>query len=360
MKAAVCREFGSPLVIEDVELAEPGSNEVRVSLRASAICHSDITYVDGGWGGQLPAVYGHEACGTITTVGANVTKVVVGDTVVVTLVRSCGTCMSCARNMSVSCEGSFALDTQSPLRDADGNGLLQAMRTGAFAEAVVVHESQIVAIPNRIPYDTASLLGCAVITGFGAVTRTAQMPKGSTVAVIGCGGVGLNAIQASRIEGAETIIAIDTSTAKGQTAIEFGATNAIDASAPGSAAAVMDLTGGRGVDFVFVTVGASSAFDQSYSMLAKGGAVVLVGMPAHGAMTSFDPGELANNSQRLLGSKMGSANIAVDIPKLVALYEAGQVKLDELISGRFALHDINVAMDGVRSGEALRNVIVFP
>ncbi len=360
VKAAVCREFAAPLVIEDVELANPGPGEVQISLRASAVCHSDITYADGGWGGQIPAVYGHEAAGIVTEVGAGVTRVVAGAPVVVTLVRSCGTCANCARQLSVSCEASFALDAQTPLRDAHGNALLQGMRTGAFAEAVVVHESQIVGLPPGVPFDSAALLACGVITGFGAVTRTAHMPRGSTVAVVGCGGVGLNAVQAASLEGAEQVIAIDTSAAKGDAAISFGATHAINAMTTEPVEAVRDLTCGRGVDFVFVTVGAKSAFDQSYAMLAKGGAVVLVGMPANGALTSFDPGELANNSQRLLGSKMGAANIAVDIQRLVSLYQQGKIKLDELISGKFALADINEAMDGVRRGEALRNVIVFP
>lgn len=209
MKAAVCREFGKPLVIEDVQLAKTGPGEVRVKVAAVAICHSDITYAEGSWGGTLPAIYGHECAGVVEEVGDGVTTVKVGEHVVVTLIRSCGHCHGCSMGNPVTCTTQFPLDAKSPLTDKDGKSIVQSMRTGGFAEKVLVHESQCVAVPTNIPFSSASLLACGVITGFGAVTNTAKVPAGSHVAVIGTGGVGLNAIQGAHVSGARSVIAID-------------------------------------------------------------------------------------------------------------------------------------------------------
>jgi Zn-dependent alcohol dehydrogenase len=195
MKAAVCRAFGEPLVIEEVALDPPGAGEVAVDLAACAICHSDIIFADGGWGGQLPAVYGHEAAGVVRQVGQGVDDIRPGDHVVVTLIRSCGHCGSCAQGAPVTCETSFARDSQTPLHRPNSEALTQGVRTGAFAEAVVVDASQVVVIPSTVPLDAASLLACGVITGFGAVTNTAGLRPGTTAVVIGAGGVGLNAVQ---------------------------------------------------------------------------------------------------------------------------------------------------------------------
>lgn len=247
MKAAVCREFSKPLVIEDVDLAPPQAGEIRVKLAATAICHSDIFYLQGAWGGSLPAVFGHEAAGVVEEVGAGVSHVAVGDHVVVTLIRFCGTCASCAEGAQVFCEATFPLDAQSPL-SRGAERLVHGLRTGAFAEYVVVEASQAVAIDKDVPLDSAALIACGVITGMGAVINTAGVTAGKSVVVIDCGGV---------------------------------------------------------------------------------------------------------------GSKMGSSRIRIDIPKIVELYKQGRIKLDELISGRYPLVDINAAIDSVVKGEALRNVIVF-
>ena len=359
MKAAVCREFGAPLTIEDVELAEPGPGEVSVKMGATAICHSDITYAEGGWGGSRPAIYGHEGAGVVVSVGAGVASVAEGDAVVVTLIRSCGHCHGCVTGQPVTCDTSFPLDAVSPLRDADGRPIGHGLRTAAFAEQCVVHESQLVRVPSDLAPDVASLLACGVITGFGAVTNSAAMRPGSHVVVFGCGGVGLNSVQGARLTGARTVIAIDVSDAKLAAAKVFGATTGLNPRSVDITAAVQDLTDGRGADYVFVTVGAKAAFDQSYALLAKGGTVVFVGMPASGVKSEIDPGTMAALSQRIIGSKMGSARIAIDIPNLVALYRQGRLKLDELISGRYPLADINEAIASVKAGDALRNVIVF-
>lgn len=360
MKAAVCRTFGQPLTIEDVDLAPPHAGEVRVKVAACAICHSDILYADGAWGGHLPAVYGHEAAGIVAEVGAGVTHLKRGDRAVVTLIRSCGHCPACSRGAQVRCETVFPLDAQSPLTArATGERLVHGLRTGAFAEEVVVEASQAVAIPDDVPLDCAALLACGVLTGAGAVINTAGARPGDSVVVIGTGGVGLNAVQGAVLAGAAPIIALDLSPAKREAALRFGATHAIDPTAADAADQVRALTGGRLADWVFVTVGAKSAMEQATRLIGRGGAVVVVGMPASGVTASYDPGWLAADEQRIIGSKMGSARVRIDIPRLVAAYQQGRLKLDELITGRYPLARINEAVDSVKRGEALRNVIVF-
>ncbi len=358
MRAAVCREFGKPLVIETVEARSPGPGEIKVRVAACAICHSDIFYAEGAWGGQLPAVYGHEASGVVEEIGSGVKGLRPGDHVVVTLIRSCGHCHYCAQGSPVTCEGHFALDDASPLRASDGSTIHQGLRTGAFAEYVVVDASQAVAIPDEVPLESASLLACGVITGFGAVVNTAKMRPGANAVVIGAGGVGLNAIQAAALCGARTIVALDVVESKLEAARLFGATHAFNPMSVNAREAVRDVTDGRGADYVFVTVGAKAAFDQSLDLMSRAGTLVLVGMPASGVTTEIDPGQIANENQRILGSKMGSARIAVDIPYLVSLYRQGRLKLDELISGRYPLERINEAIASAKSGEVLRNVIV--
>jgi Zn-dependent alcohol dehydrogenase len=360
VKAAVCRRFGAQLVIEDVGLAPPGPGEVGVRVAACAICHSDITYMEGGWGGELPAVYGHEAAGVVTAIGPGVDGLRPGDHVVVTLVRACGGCPCCVSGHPVLCEAEFRLDRESPIRAADGRPLHQGLRTGAFAEAVTVHASQVVAIPKDAPLASASLLACGVITGVGAVTRTAAIPAGADVAVVGTGGVGLNCIQGAALSGARRIIALDLADAKLEAARRFGATHTVNPGRGDAAKQVRALTGGRGVEFVFVAVGAGAAIEGALDYLRPGGALVIVGMPPYDVVTRFGPTDLASAGQRILGSKMGSARIRIDIPALVDLYRQGRLKLDELITARYPLEDINEAVDAVRRGEALRNVLVFP
>lgn len=359
IKAAVCREFGKPLAIEEIAIADPGPGEVLVDVRACAICHSDIFYAEGAWGGDLPAVYGHEAAGVVAATGAGVADFEPGDHVVVTLIRSCGACHYCSQGSRVMCEEVFAGDGGSPLSGRDGTAYAQAMRTGAFAEKVVVHESQIVKVPRDLPFASASLLACGVITGFGAVANTAKVKAGQTVAVVGCGGVGLNAIQSAALAGAARVIAVDTADDKLAAATAFGAGDGINPAAQDAAAEIRHLTAGRGVDFVFVTVGAKPAFDRAFEYITRNGTVVVVGMPPAGVMAEYDPGRLAAWNQKILGSKMGDAVVARDIPLLVEHYRAGRLKLDELVTARYALEQINEAIAAARAGRALRNVIVF-
>lgn len=358
VQAAVCRSFGAPLTFESVELAPPSFGEVQVAIKAVAICHSDITFIDGKWGGQLPAVYGHEAAGIVQQVGPGGSRFAPGDRVIVTLIRSCGSCHYCADGNQVQCESQTALDQTSPIKLADGPAV-QGMRTGAFAEAVTVDASQIVKIDDDLPFELASLLACGVITGYCAVTNTVDMPHGSTCAVVGCGGVGLNAVQAAAHQGARTIVAIDVEPGKLEIAKQFGATHTLDARASDLVEQVKALTGGRGLDYVFVTVGLSRVMDQAHTLLARSGTVVLVGMPPSGEETRFDAATFAAMGQKVIGSKMGSVHMAKDIPGLIDMHRQGRLKLKELISNRYRFDQINEALDDARQGRSLRNVVLF-
>jgi S-(hydroxymethyl)glutathione dehydrogenase / alcohol dehydrogenase len=359
MKAALVREFGKPLVIEDVTLDAPWSQEIRVKIAASAICHSDIHYAEGAWGGTPPLILGHEASGIVEEIGPGVSGMNVGDHVIVSLIRHCGQCFYCSRGEPTQCEASFPLDTPGRIRDASGHPVAQGIQTGAFAEQVVVHESQCVVIPKGLGFEQASLLACGVITGLGAVTNTAKVPVGSSVVVIGTGGVGLNGIQGARLSGAHPIIAVDLSDEKLSAAEKFGATHGFNSVTQDVKAEVHALTGGRGADTVLVTVGSTPAMLQGVELLSRTGTIVLVGMPATGAKLPLEVGDIANLSQTVKGSKMGETRPKTDIPKLIELYQDGRLLLDELVTNRYRLDQINEAFASVNKGEALRNVIVF-
>jgi S-(hydroxymethyl)glutathione dehydrogenase / alcohol dehydrogenase len=357
IKAAICEEFGKPLVIRDVLLRAPLAGEVEVTVEACGICHSDITFIDGGWGGTLPAVYGHEVAGKITAIGAGVTGYKLHDTVIATLIRSCRSCVNCTTGMPVLCDTPYDRD-RGPLTLADGGVLSHGMAVGGFAERVVVDQSQLARIPAAMPMDAASLLACGVITGLGAAVNTANVRPGQNVVVIGAGGVGLNAIQGARIAGAARIIAVDMSAEKLAVAQEFGATDGVLATleAPWDEATRI---AGRGADAVFVTVGSPKAYDAAPNYLGYGGKVYMVGMPHSGAQSTYVPVNLAYMGQGMAGTKMGDTVLSRDIPWLSDLYSQGRLKLDELISGRWSLDQINLAIADTKSGAARRNVIVF-
>ncbi|QFT99239.1 S-(hydroxymethyl)mycothiol dehydrogenase [Roseovarius sp. THAF8] len=357
IKAAVCHEFGAPLVIEDVRLRAPEQNEVEVALETVAICHSDISYADGAWGGSLPAVYGHEAAGRISALGDGVTGLAVGDPVVVTLIRACGQCPSCGAGRPTGCETPFDGD-HGALSTADGGTLHQAMACGAFATDVVVHHSQVVKIPEGMAMDAASLLACGVVTGVGAVVNAAQLRAGQDVVVIGAGGVGLNAIQGARIAGARRIVAVDMTEDKLADAKAFGATDGVLASQDKPWRAAKQAMG-RGADAVLVTVGAARAYDEAPRYIAGGGKVIMVGMPASGSESTYEAANFAAAGQSMVGSKMGDVVIRRDIPWMVDLYQQGRLKLDELISNRWTLDQINDAIADTKSGTARRNVIML-
>ena len=357
IKAAVCHTFGMPLIVEKVNLRAPEHGELEVTLGAVAVCHSDISYAAGAWGGTLPAVYGHEAAGKITALGSAVDGLSLGDSVVVTLIRSCGHCNSCGSGKPTICETNVET-SKGPLTTLNGGILDHGMHCGAFAEKVVVDQSQVVKIPKSIKFEAASLLACGVITGIGAVVNAARVRPGQDVVVIGAGGVGLNTIQGARIAGARRIVALDMTSEKLDIARAFGATDGILATQAKpwkDAKAII----GRGADAVFVTVGAIQAYDTATRYLAYGGKVVMVGMPKSGELSKYEPVMMSAVSQGMIGTKMGDVVIKRDIPWMVDLYQQGRLQLDELISGRFTLEQINEAFMDTISGSAKRNVILF-
>jgi S-(hydroxymethyl)glutathione dehydrogenase / alcohol dehydrogenase len=361
MKAAVCYEFGKPLVIEELTMRPANADEVKVKVAATAICHSDLHDIKGDFGGAPPFVGGHETAGYVEEVGANVTSFKPGDPVIVSLFESCGRCFFCTTGKPYFCETKVTYDVKGTLTNEKGEDVIQKARVGGFAEYVLVHESQLVKIADDFPMDLASLLACGVTTGFGAVVNRAKVPPMSSVVVIGTGGVGLNSVQGALTCGANPIIAVDILDSKLDRAKEFGATHAVNAKQTDAVAAVRELSGGKGVDYVFVTVGSGAAFQQAFSMLGRGGTAVMVGLPpASDAMVSLPAGELALTEKTVTGGFMGSICLQVDIPALIALYnKAGRYKLDELIAACYSFERINEALESSMAGEALRNVIIF-
>jgi S-(hydroxymethyl)glutathione dehydrogenase/alcohol dehydrogenase len=358
MKAAVCYEFGKPLVVQEIDLAPPERGEVKVRLAATAICHSDVHLIRGEWGWQTPIVAGHEAAGIVDEVGPEVTTVRPGDPVVVSLLRSCGRCFHCTTGAPHRCSGSFALDRETRLHTLEGQPIHHGLRTAAFAEYTVVEQSQLVVMPDDMPLDRAALLACGVITGYGAVVNTARVRPGESVVVIGVGGVGLNAVQGAALSGAYPIVAVDLLEAKLEAARTFGATHTLQARQANLPQIIRDLTSGRGADYAFVTVGSAVAVTQGFQVIRPGGAEVIVGIPERGTTVSFPIAPIVSE-RRVMGSSMGSTRLSVDVPMLVAFYRSGRLKLDELISARYPLEQINEAIADMETGHALRNVIVF-
>ena len=362
IRAAVCRRFGEPLAIETLRLALPEGGEIRVRVRASSICHSDITYMDGGWGGALPAVFGHELAGVVTDLGPSVppNNIGAGDRVLVSLLRSCGRCAYCEAGSPAQCVAAFAIDSAPRLSDEHGRPVRAGLRVGGFAESVVVDSSQAIRVPADIADEAACLLSCGVMTGFGAAINTAKVQVGDAVAVIGCGGVGLNCVQGAALAGALPLVAIDVTGDKLERARAFGATDAIDAAQEDAAARALALTDGRGFDVVMVAVGNAGVMERALPLLARDGALVVVGMPPIDERVSLNPAELAYSGQRVLGCKLGHARLRVDVPKLFRLYRSGRLKLDELVASRGPLDEINAAIARARRSHDLRHVIVFP
>ena len=359
MKAAVCYQFGEPLVVEEIEIDPPMVGEVKVRMAATAICHSDVHFIRGEWGGEVPVVAGHEGAGIVEEIGAGVDLVEKGDHVVVSLLRSCGRCEPCATGAPHLCEGEFALQNESRLRNQQGQPIHHGINTAAFAEYVIVDQSQLAPVPEDMPLESAALLACGVITGLGAVVNRARVEPGSSVVVIGAGGVGLNSIQGARLVGAQPIIAIDLLDYKLEAATAFGATHTLNASQDDIQAAVSEITGGRLADYVFVTVGNTSTAEQAYSLARKRGMVVLVGIPDWRSTMPVPIGPTVLTEKTITGSLMGTTRLSVDIPWLVALYKDKRLKLDELITNRYPLDQINDAIEATESGSVLRNVILF-
>ena len=367
MKAAVCREKNAPLSVEEVELDPPRRDEVRVRMAATGVCHSDLSVIQGVIGMALPAVLGHEGAGVVEEVGEGVSHLAPGDKVVLSWVVPCGRCFFCRGGQPELCEVGDAVnrtnrmpDGTSRLRARGGESLNAFSALGALAEQAVVPAASAVKVAADAPLDRAALLGCAVMTGVGAVFNTARVTPGSTVAVFGAGGVGLNAIQGAAIAGAERIVAVDTQASKLALARTFGATDVVDATQGDPAKAVRALTQGRGVDYAFEAVGRKETIEQAYGAARRGGTCVVIGVGSTKDAVALNVFGLSYYEKRLLGCWYGSADVHRDIPRLLALYRAGKLKLDALVTRTYTLDQVNQAFDDMKSGANARGVVLYP
>jgi S-(hydroxymethyl)glutathione dehydrogenase/alcohol dehydrogenase len=367
MKAAVLFEPNMPLQIEEVTLQAPKANEVLVRIAASGVCRSDHHLMTGATQHPLPVVLGHEGAGVVEAVGPGVTRAQPGDHVVLSWVPVCGDCFYCSNGLPAQCDtsieplwGGVMLDGTSRLSIGEQT-IYHYTALATFAEQVVVPESCCVPIRKEVPLKVAALIGCAVTTGVGAVVRRARVTPGSSVAVFGCGGVGLNVVQAAALSGAVPIIAVDISSDKLAMAERFGATYLLDASGESLDAveAIHALTGGRGADYTFEAIGLPPVMKQAVDAARRGGTIVLVGLGPHGDKIELGAGTFTRSDKVLTSAYYGMTDPMRDMPTFLEWYLNGMLKLDELITHTFALDDVNKAFDAMQSGEAVRSVIVF-
>jgi S-(hydroxymethyl)glutathione dehydrogenase / alcohol dehydrogenase len=364
MQAAVLWEPGVPIEVRGVDLDPPREGEALVKIAACGVCASDLHVVDGDLPEPLPLVLGHEASGVVTEVGSGVDRLAAGDHVVLALVPSCGECATCRHGRRNFCELAAIMASTGTLADgtsrlsADGMKLHHFNSVSSFAEYAVVPHSVAVPIRRDVPLDVAALIGCAVLTGYGGVVRTAGVEEGASVAVWGCGGVGLNAVQAARLAGAGPIVAVDTRPEKLALAERLGATHAVRAEATtDAAAAVRGLTDG-GVDYAFEAIGREATIRQAWDALRPGGTAVVLGLPPKGSTLTVDTWGFINE-KTLRGSYLGSAEIDEDVPRIVDLYAAGKLNLDDLVSRRIPLAELPEAFDRLRRGDGVRQLVVF-
>ena len=359
MKAAVIRQLGTPLEIVDVAVSKPGPREVLIRTRACGVCHSDLHFIDGLYPAPLPFVPGHEAAGVVEAVGEDVTALKAGDHVVTCFSTFCGRCEFCVTGRLSLCVDASTKrkPTEPPRLSLDAAPAHQLLNVAGYAEQLLVHENGAVAIDRDMPFDRAALMGCAVVTGAGAVLNTAEVKAGEHVAVIGCGGIGLAAINAARIAGAGRIVAIDPVPAKRELAEKLGATDSFSPESEKLREQVVELTKG-GVHHAIEAVGRIAAGELALSLLRRGGTATIVGMmPISEKLPMRSLDLLAE--KKLQGCLMGSNRFPVDIPRLVEFYLAGRLDLDSIIAERIGLEAINEAVAKLRTGEAARSVVVF-
>jgi S-(hydroxymethyl)glutathione dehydrogenase/alcohol dehydrogenase len=355
---AVVLTAGEPLRLADVEVDAPGPREVLVRTAAAGVCHSDVFAVEGRFPFPRPAVMGHESAGVVEAVGAEVTYVVPGDHVTTCLSVFCGSCTDCLSGRPYLCDkaGTRRRPGEPPRLRLDGAPVHAFEELGSFAEQLLVHEHAVVKVDPAVPLPVAALLGCGVTTGLGAVMNTARVPAGATVAVVGCGGVGLSAVQGARISGAVRIVAVDTRPATLELARELGATDVVDASGGDAVEQVLELTGG-GVEWSFEAVGSAATAERAFGMLRAGGTCTVIGVLA-GATLRLD-GMTLNWDRRIQGSLMGSNRFRVDIPRYVDLYLQGRLRLDELVTSRIALEELAGAIGSLHGRQGARTVVTF-
>lgn len=357
MRAAVLTEVNQPLEILELQVDRPGPREVLIRTVAAGVCHSDLHFQDGKYPCACPIVLGHEGAGVVEAVGADVRYVQPGDHVITCVSMSCGECRQCMRGRPQLCahEGLVRTEADGPRLTRNGDLVHQFMELSCYAEQMLVHEKAVVKITKDLPLEKAALLGCSVTTGVGAVQNTAKVRPGDTVAVVGCGGIGLNAIQGARLAGAERIIAVDRLADKLALATEFGATDTVNASDVDVVMAIHEMTGG-GVDHSIEAVGLKQTAEDCFRMLCPGGTATVIGMIPIGTTIELQGVELLGE-KKLQGSAMGSTRFRIDMPMYANLYLQGRLKLDELVSRWLTLDQINDGFEALRTGEVARSVI---
>jgi Zn-dependent alcohol dehydrogenase len=366
-RAAVLTGIGNPLEIRtDVEAEAPRPGEVKIRVAASGVCHSDLSVQNGTIMSPLPCVLGHEGAGEIVEVGDGVSGLAVGDHVIVSWVPQCGECFFCRRGERHLCEKAMVGAVTGGMLDgttrltSHGAPLFQMVGTGTFSEYTVIPAIAAVKIEPDVDLRVAALIGCGVLTGVGAALNTSRIKEGDTVAVVGCGGVGLNVIQGARVAGAAEVIAVDTAPAKLDMAKTFGATRSVDASAGNPVSGVMDATSQRGADVVFEVVGLGPTIDQAITMTRRGGQTVLVGVPRMDVMVTVPAFiGMVVAEKTISGCWYGSSDVSRDVPRIINLWREGRLRLEELISREISLEGIEDAFQAMGSGEVARSVIVY-
>lgn len=359
MRAAVLREVNKPMLIEEIRNADPAPREVLIRTAATGVCHSDLHFYNGSYPGRMPMVLGHEAAGVVEKVGSAVSYVKAGDHVITCLSTFCGTCEHCLTgHMSLCTEPAVRRrPDDKPRLTTATEALTQFANLGSFAEMMLVHEHSLVKIRPDMPLDRAALIGCGVTTGVGAVIHTAKVEPGATVAVIGCGGVGLSCINGAVIAGASRIIAIDTVPTKLELARKFGATDVVNAKETDAVKQVIEMTSG-GVHYAFEAIGLKLTAEQAFRMLKRGGTATIIGMIPPGTMVEVHGADLLSE-KKLQGSMMGSNRFRVDMPRFIDFYLQGRLHLDDMISRRVRLENVNEAFREIEKGEVARSVIMF-
>ena len=361
MRAALLHATGPDAGVElrdDVTAVGPGPGEVRVRVRATGVCHSDLSVLTGVIPSAMPVVLGHEGAGEIVAVGERVTGLLPGQHVVISWTPACGDCAECRRGQPFLCLTFVIKGSRTPsFRLCDGSEAFGMAGCGTWAEELVVPWQAVIPIEDDVPFDYAALLGCGIPTGVGAVVNTARVAPGSSVAVVGCGGVGLAAIQGARIAGATTILAVDPLTGKHGLAQALGATHAVT---PDEAEqARKDLTGGRGFDYAFEVVGVSATIRAAWRLARRGGDVIVVGAGDRFDSVPFSAFELLFDGKRLLSSLYGGCDLRRDVPRLVSMWRAGLLDIEALITRRIAFGDLNDAIGALRRGDVIRQVVTF-
>jgi S-(hydroxymethyl)glutathione dehydrogenase/alcohol dehydrogenase len=359
MKAAVLYEENTPLVVEDIEIEDPKQGEVLVKVVAAGVCHSDLSFMEGRWKVKMPRVMGHEGAGIVEKIGPGVASVQPGDHVIFSWVGSCGYCRNCSRGKPYMCSNTpLTTMPDGTTRFRKGDVVLyHSTGISSFAEYTVVHEMSIVKIRDDVPLDKAALVSCGVLTGISAVFNAAKVELGSTVAVFGCGGVGLNVIQGARMTGATMIVGVDRLDNKLEMAKEFGATHVINSASEDPVQKIKELTG-LGVDYAFEVVGIPEVTVQAYDSTEANGMTIMLGMPPLRAPLTLNTLGLFLG-KTVKGAYFGQSHFRIEMPALLDLYMEGRLKLDELISRTYPLEGINDAFEAMKRGEVARSVIKF-